>query len=777
MEDCPWARVHSAGSWQSHWSGNSVLQQRMHHVQQKGMQEQQDDEEAPALSPAPTHTHPPIVGPSNPNAVSLQNARLGKRKTRDVECMDSLPPCKRPHTSRTRSKPSVQPNNKDGQTGPAEPRPSGQPSSTRASAQSVQAVARDLPPLCSPYKCSTPIPLPPLPVPTSPAVVPLLPPAIIRQSPKKSKYNSTNVQSGLPHPLSARSLRRWTRNRAEFVNIDLSLEFEQEEQEVRGEMKSTVSGSRRNDNQSTNGDEDSDKTEPDTDTDRDGGETNDDSQSDDSQVGMDTEDYAMPWRRCMPAITSPPSDEHFTGPILRGNKDQVLVPASQSTGNPNSQASAKQPPLGLHRQPEVGPSQRVDRGTRSVESIGPSTRKELEMDPDTSEVPDSQDDISLLGPSSYLHCNLSSGLPSRIPESSLPQPDRHPNLEDQPLSQPSQPSQITDPDFVPENASFDEYTDPLEYTIGLGSQIEVSLELKDEVDRLGRVVHYEDTSYALRDRERMRRSESGASTGTDAATLVGDYFEAKEEEIKKETEGPQESQLTWTDESQCQPSQPLSSESHGSPPTLAPLSTQTGLSKSTSIKLQHLRSRSKARSSVHEERRKRLVIAVLDLIAHWLQIKDVTLIHDVWDGLPSHERTFDRVLRICLQCDVTAVQKARRHPSRRRRYIESSGEEEDVGGEGGKSTGVTGLRQRYMIVPDPKRRFPYPKGVDPGPEWTKVVCRMLGAMYGFKAHHVHQLWMEAGGDICEVERQLEGRNTGWLDLRGLGLGDVPRPWT
>ena len=746
----------------------------MRRVQQKGMQEQQ---EGSALSPVLTHPHPPITGRSSPNVISLQNASLGKRKTRDVEPMDSLPPCKRPHTSNTRSKPSVQPHDKNGQTGPAEPRPTDQPSFIRASAQSVQTVARDLPPLCSPSKCSTPLPLPPLPplpLPTSPPVVALLPPAIIRESPKKHKYNSTNTRSGLPLPLSARSLRRWTRNRAEFVNIDLRLEFEQEEQEVRGEMKSTVSGSRRNDNQSANGDEDSDKTEPDTDTDRDGSETSNDSQSDDSQVGMNTQDYAMPWRRCMPAIPSPPSDERFTGPILRGNKGQVLVPASQSTGNPNSQASAEQLPLGLHRQPEVGPSPTVDRGARSVESIGPSTRKELEMDPDTSEVPDSQDDISLLGPSSHLNCNPSSTLPSGIPGSTLPQPDSHPNLEDQPDSQ---PSQITDPDFAPENASFDEYTDPLEYTIELGSQPEISLELKDEVDRLESVVHCEDTSYALRDRERMRRSESGASTGTDAATLVGDYFEAKKEEIKKEMEGPQQSQLTWTDESQCQPSQPLSSESQGSQPTVAPLSIQPGRPKSTSIKLQHLRSRAKALSSVHEERRKRLVIAVLDLIAHWLQVKDVTLIHDVWDGLPPHERTFDRVLRVCLQCEVSAVQKARRHPSRRRRYIESSGEEEDVGGEGGKSTGVTGLRQRYMIAPDPKRRFPYPKGVDPGPEWTKVICRMLGAMYGFKAHRVHQLWMEAGGDVCEVETQLEGRNTGWLDLRGLGLGNVPRPWT
>src|SRR5258706_14549424 len=218
----------------------------------------------------------------------------------------------------------------------------------------------------------------------------------------------------------------------------------------------------------------------------------------------------MPWRPFLPAIPSPPSDKRFTGPILQGNKDRVLVHASQSTGNSNSQASAEQPLLGLHRQPEVGPSQMVDPGTRFVELIGPLTRKELEMDADTSEVPDSQDDISLLGPSSYLNCNPGLSLPSSIPESSLPQPDQHPQLEDQPLSQPSQPSQITDPDFVPENISFDEYTDPLEYSIELGSQPEVSLELKDEVDRLGRVVHYEGISYALRDRERVRRSESGA---------------------------------------------------------------------------------------------------------------------------------------------------------------------------------------------------------------------------------------------------------------------------
>jgi hypothetical protein len=239
---------------------------------------------------------------------------------------------------------------------------------------------------------------------------------------------------------------------------------------------------------------------------------------------METQDYAMPWRRCLPAIPSPPSNKHLTAPIQRGSKDQVLVPASQSTGNSNSQALAQQPQLGLRHQPEAGPSQRVDSGTHSVKSTGPLPRKEREMDPDTSCVSDSQDDISLLGPSSHLNCNPSSSLPSSVPESTLPQPDQHPKLEDKSLSQPSQPSQpsqLTDPDFVPGNASFDEYTDPLEFTIGKESQLEVSLEVKDEVDRLGRVVHYEDTGYVLRDRERMRRSESGASTGTDTATLVG----------------------------------------------------------------------------------------------------------------------------------------------------------------------------------------------------------------------------------------------------------------
>jgi len=753
----------------------------MHRIQQKGKEEQQDSgEEVSAPTPARPHTRLPVAGPASPHAPSLQDSCLGKRKARDVESMDTLPPRKRPHTSHTRPKSSVQSNDEHDQIGPAEPRPSDQLPSrpfARVSAKSAQTATRHLPPLCS-----TPLPLPPIPLPVltstprSP-LVPLLPPAIIRQSPAKSRHNTTKDQSGPPpHQPTTRSLRQWIRKRPVFVNIDLSLEFsgdEQEEQEVTGGVNSIVSGCR-NENQSANGDEDSDKTEPDTNTDRDGSEIGD-SQADDSQVGMDTQDYAMPWRRCLPAIPSPPSDKHFSGSIQRGNKGQVLVPASQSTGNSTSQASAEQLQPGLRHQPEAGPSQKADSGARSVESTGPLPRREQEIDPDTSCVSDSQDDISLLGPSSYFNCNPSSSIPSGVPESSLPQPGQHPTLEIKPRSQRSQPSQLTDPDFVPENASFDEYNDPLEFTIGVESQPEVSLELRDEVDRLGSVVHHEDTGCVLRDRERMRRSGSGASTGTDTATLVGDYFELKKEEIKKEMEEPQESQLTRTEESQCQPSQPLSSESQGSQPSVAPVPIQLGPSKSTSTKLRHLRSRSKALSSVHEERKQRLVIAVLALIAHWLQVKDVELIHDIWEGLPLHERTFDRVLGVCLQCDVTAVQKARRYPSRRRRYIESS-EDEDAGGEGERSTGVTGLRQRYMTVPDPKRRFPYPKGVDPGHEWTKVICRMLGAIYGFKAHYVHQLWTEVGGDICEVERQLEGRKTGWLDLRGLGLGDIPRPW-
>lgn len=384
MEDCPWARAHSAGSWQSHWHGNGALQQRMLRVQQKGMQEQQDDEEASALSP--THTHLPLAGPSNPYAISGQNARLSKRNALDVEYMDYLPPSKRPHAGYTRSKPSVRSTDKHSQTGPAKPRPLEQGSSrffTRAPVQPTQTVSHDFPPLCFP----SPIRLPP-----HPPVAPLLLPAITHKSPAKSDYN-TNVQSGLPHPFAARKLHQWTQYKAEFADGDLDLEFsgdEQEEQEAWEEMSSTTSNPRRNN-------EDPDKTEPDTDTDRDGSDISDNSPPDYSQIGMDTEDYALPWRRGLLAILSPPSDEHLTSLIQRGNESQLLVPEGQSTGNLNLPASAELPPFGLCHQPEVGPSQRVDLFTRRVEAIGPLAQRELEMDAETSVVPDSQDDISLLG--------------------------------------------------------------------------------------------------------------------------------------------------------------------------------------------------------------------------------------------------------------------------------------------------------------------------------------------------------------------------------------------
>ena len=761
----------------------------MHLAQKKGKEEQQDsDEEVSAPSPTPIN---PVAGSSNPRAASaLQDAHLGKRKVRDIETMDSMPSTKRPRTNQTthtRSKPSVRSNDERGPADPAESRPPNKPltfHASRVSAQPTQTLPHDLAAQFSPFKCSTPISLLqiPLPAPTSTlqsSVVPLLPPAIIRQSPAKSGYNSTNNQSGSPvrtrQPLSS-SLRPLRRSRTEFIDVDLSLEFSGDEQEEQEEEQGArevetpvVSESGRNGNQGANGDEDSDKTEPDTDTDWDGSETNDD-----SQIGMDTQDYAMPWRRCLPAIPAPLHDKHHTVPIQRGDKDQVLVPASSSTnsqtaGNSNSQPSTQQSQLRLSYLAEAGPSRKFDPSTCPVESTGPLSPKEREMDPDTSCVPDSQSDISLLGPSSRLNCIPSSTLASGVPESSLSQPGQHAKLEDKPRSQ---PSQLTDPDFMPGNASFDEYTDPLEFTIGVGSEREVSLESSDEVDRLGRVVHYEDAGYTLRDRERIRRSDSGASTVTDTATLVGDYFEAKEEEIKKEMEEPQESQLTRTEGSQCQPSQPACSESQGSQPSTALVPIQP---KSTSVGLHHLRSRADTLSSTHEERKKGLVIAVLDLIAHWLQVKDVKLVHDVWDGLPPHEQTFDRVLRVCLQCDLTAVQVMRRHPNRMA-HIRSSDEDEDEGGDGKKPIRFMGLRQRYLVVPDPKRRFPYPKGRDPGHAWVKVICRMLGAMYGFKAQCVHQLWTEAGGDIRKVEKQLEGRKTGWLDLHGLGLGDVPRPW-
>lgn len=133
--------------------------------------------------------------------------------------------------------------------------------------------------------------------------------------------------------------------------------------------------------------------------------------------------------------------------------------------------------------------------------------------------------------------------------------------------------------------------------------------------------------------------------------LVGDYFKAQEEEIKKEMGESQDPVLTRTEESQCQPSQPLRSEPQGSQPSTAIAPIQQNLSKSTYMKLKHLRSRVNTLPSVHEEREKGLVIAVPDLIAHWLQVK---LVHDVWDGLPFHEQTFGRMLRVCLQCDLTA---------------------------------------------------------------------------------------------------------------------------
>jgi hypothetical protein len=743
-----------------------MLHQRMHRTQKKGRQEQQDSyEEVSAPSPVPVHPHLPVTGPSNPRTSPyLPDAHLGKRKIREIESADALPPYKRSRTNQ-----SVQ---------------------TRSN-NSVCGLA----PLSSPSRCSTPIPLlqASLAIPSTPPIAPL-PDAIICQS---SRYNPANDQSG-PLPQTRQptipTLCPRTRKRAEFIDIDLSLEFsgdeqEQEQEAVREEDVHVTPSSKINKIQTTNGDDDTDKTEPDTDADQNGSKTNDDSELDESEDDMETLDYAMPWRRLLPSLPSPAYGlgRHPTAPSQRGNKDQILVPASQSTssestGKSHSQLPAQKPQLGLSRETEAGPSQRIDPNFRSVEPTGPLSRREREMDPDTSYIPDSQDNISLLGPPPHSNSNPSSSLSSRIPESSLPQ---HHELKDKPLSQPSQPSQplqpsqpsqLTDPDFVPGNASFDDYTDPLEFTIEVGSEPAVSLELKDEVDRLGRVVHYEEVGYVLRDRESLQRSDSGASTWTNATTLVGEYFEAKKEEIEKEMQGLQESQLTRTEGSQGQPSQQLFLEAEGSAPQTTPAPIRPGPLTSTPIKQQHPRPRVDAQSSVDEERKKRLVIAVLDLIAHWLQIEDVRLVHDVWDSLPLHDQTFDRVLSVCLQCGLTSIQTSRRHPSRRGTHKGSGESGEDAGEETESSTRFTALRQQYMIVPNPKRRFPYPKGGDPGHAWTKVICRMLGAMYGFRAQYVHQMWTETGGDICEVERQLEGRQTGWLDLHELELGDVPRPW-
>ena len=77
---------------------------------------------------------------------------------------------------------------------------------------------------------------------------------------------------------------------ADFADYELDLEFsgnEQEEQEVRGEMDSTTSNPRSNN-------EDLGKTEPNMDTDRDDSEASDSYQS---EYSCDMEEYAVPWQQ------------------------------------------------------------------------------------------------------------------------------------------------------------------------------------------------------------------------------------------------------------------------------------------------------------------------------------------------------------------------------------------------------------------------------------------------------------------------------------------------
>jgi hypothetical protein len=240
-------------------------------------------------------------------------------------------------------------------------------------------------------------------------------------------------------------------------------------------------------------------------------------------------------------------------------------------------------------------------------------------------------------------------------------------------------------------------------------------------------------------------------------------------------------------------------------------------------------------SSQQQQKRRRIVNAVLPLVSHWMQIPLLN-VRNVWKSLPREKRTFEELQKKCLQCDLSTTRKEYNAtglftqesprsrvrkwsddggPARKRRRLAtfpslsrggSSNTEADFDGVGDEDEdeeselyfggqdpdAPTGgydeddgadqgpppilFRQSRLLPGNAKNLYPYP--ARPDKEWAKRICKVLAAEYDWRrASKVYEIWEKVGGDAKLVEKALKEKNVGdQKAVLDLGLGDIPRPW-
>lgn len=150
---------------------------------------------------------------------------------------------------------------------------------------------------------------------------------------------------------------------------------------------------------------------------------------------------------------------------------------------------------------------------------------------------------------------------------------------------------------------------------------------------------------------------------------------------------------------------------------------------------------------MHDGKEERLVIAVLDLIAHRLQVEDVRPIN-------THETVYLYTSGLSIVClgsaSTVMLRKARRHLSQRRHIDSSEGkEEEDAGGEGGTVYWSHSIRTTVHDRARSEAEVLLHEGSEPWARVDKGYLPSVGSSVQIQGASLHQLWTEAGGVIVK----------------------------
>lgn len=155
------------------------------------------------------------------------------------------------------------------------------------------------------------------------------------------------------------------------------------------------------------------------------------------------------------------------------------------------------------------------------------------------------------------------------------------------------------------------------------------------------------------------------------------------------------------------------------------------------------------------DNRTRLISATIAFIAHWLQ-RDVEKVWEQWQMMPLAKQNFAEIQKWCLMHDDTRL---------------------DVSSDETRTT--TSTRRPFLAPLNAKKRYPYPS--KPDREWAKHICRMLAALYNCRLpSKVYNIWVSTKGDARATEDILKAKSrehgVAPLDVREMGVGDIPRPW-